>query len=171
MKTANTEEPTGADPTEVPFVAIASGDHERMERLLVRLGHSHRVFVYGTLITGERNADWARNARRQKAWTTGTIYDTGRSYPAFVKGGGTRIAGEVLTVGDEGLRLMDRLEGYPRLYRREEIEATLADGGHVKAWVYIMNDLPPNAKVIEGGDWVAYRKAKDAAWLAACNRQ
>ena len=25
----------------------------------------HKVFVYGTLLTGERNARWAMNARRQ----------------------------------------------------------------------------------------------------------
>ena len=48
---------------------------------------------------------------------------------------------------------MDRLEGYPRLYRREEIEAFTAEGGRVRAWVYIMNSLPKDAKVIEGGDW------------------
>ncbi|MBQ3807912.1 MAG: hypothetical protein II840_08135, partial [Kiritimatiellae bacterium] len=43
----------------------------------------HKVFVYGTLIAGEANAHWAGNAHRQKAWTTGTIYDTGCRFPAF----------------------------------------------------------------------------------------
>ena len=123
-------------------------------------GRTHRVFVYGTLLTGERNANWAGRARRQKAWTLGTIYDTKYGFPAFVKEGGTRIEGEVLTVGDEGFRMMDRLEGYPRLYRREEIEATLEGGERVKAWVYIMNQLPDGAPVIESGNWVAYRKAE-----------
>ena len=71
----------------------------------------HKVFVYGTLIAGERNAHCAGNARRQKAWTTGTIYDTGWGYPAFVKRGRTHIKGEVLTVNDDGFKSMDWLEG------------------------------------------------------------
>ena len=104
----------------------------------------HKVFVYGTLIAGEANAHWAGNARRQKAWTTGTIYDTGCRFPAFVK---------------RGFKSMDRLEGYPRLYRREQIQVHLVGGGNVLAWVYIMNNLRKDAPVIESGDWVAYRKA------------
>ena len=113
----------------------------------------HKVFVYGTLLTGEGNAHWAKGARRHPAWTHGTIYDTGWGYPAFVKEGETKIVGELLTVDDEGFASMDRLEGYPRLYRREEIEAFTAEGGRVRAWVYIMNSIPNGAKVIEGGDW------------------
>ena len=119
----------------------------------------HKVFVYGTLIAGEANAHWAGNARRQKAWTTGTIYDTGCRFPAFVKRGRTHVKGEVLTVDDEGFKSMDRLEGYPRLYRREQIQVHLVGGGNVLAWVYIMNNLRKDAPVIESGDWVAYRKA------------
>ena len=119
----------------------------------------HKVFVYGTLIAGEANAHWAGNARRQKAWTTGTIYDTGCRFPAFVKRGRTHIKGEVLTVDDDGFKSMDRLEGYPRLYRREQIQVHLVGGGNVLAWVYIMNNLRKDAPVIESGDWVAYRKA------------
>ena len=119
----------------------------------------HKVFVYGTLIAGEGNAHWAGNARRQKAWTLGTIYDTGCRFPAFVKRGRTRVKGEVLTVNDDGFRSMDRLEGYPRLYRREQIQVHLVGGGSVLAWVYIMNNLRKDAPVIESGDWVAYRKA------------
>ena len=119
----------------------------------------HKVFVYGTLIAGEANAHWAGSARRQKAWITGTIYDTGCRFPAFVKRGRTHVKGEVLTVDDDGFKSMDRLEGYPHLYRREQIQVHLVGGGNVLAWVYIMNNLRKDAPVIESGDWVAYRKA------------
>ena len=124
-----------------------------------RHGREHKVFVYGTLLTGERNACCAGNARRQKAWTLGTLHDTGYRFPAFVKGGRTRVLGEVLTVDDEGFVALDRLEGYPRLYRRERIEANLVGGGSVLAWVYVMNGLREDAPVIASGDWIAYRKA------------
>ena len=89
----------------------------------------HKVFVYGTLLTGECNAHRAGCARRQKAWALGTIYDTGWRFPAFTKNGRTRVAGEVLTVDDDGFRSMDALEGYPRLYRREQIRVHLVGGG------------------------------------------
>ena len=52
---------------------------------------------------------------------------------------------------------VDRLEGYPRLYDRQLLQATLADGGETTGWVYIMNALPEQAKVIESGDWKEYR--------------
>lgn len=118
----------------------------------------HKVFAYGTLLTGEINARRAGRARRQKAWAVGTIFDTGYGYPAFVKRGQTRIVGEVLTVDDYGFRSMDRLEGYPHLYRREQIQVNLVGGGRVLAWVYIKNRIPDGAKIIECGDWKTYRR-------------
>lgn len=89
---------------------------KRAERALgiAQPENEHRVFVYGTLLTGEGNAHWARSARRTPAWATGTIHDTGYGYPAFVRNGETRIQGELLTVDDEGFKSMDRLEGYPK---------------------------------------------------------
>lgn len=125
---------------------------------LTKPKRDHKVFVYGTLLSNECNCDRAARARRQKAWTPGTIYDTGFGYPAFVKRGRTRIEGEVLTVDDDAFRSMDWLEGYPNLYRREQMQVNLAGGGRVLAWVYIMNHLPKDAKVIESGDWKAYRR-------------
>ena len=119
----------------------------------------HKVFVYGTLLSNECNCDRTPRARRQRAWTPGTIYDTGYGFPAFVKAGRTRIEGEVLTVDDDAFRSMDRLEGYPSFYRRERIQVNLVGGGRVLAWVYIMNRLPKDAKVIEGGDWRTYRRS------------
>lgn len=52
---------------------------------------------------------------------------------------------------------LDRYEGYPSLYRKEDIKVTMADGTEVTAMVYIMNrGLPdyPNAsyyRTIEEG--------------------
>lgn len=126
---------------------------ERALGLPVTPTAEHRVFVYGTLLSGECNARWAKNAKRQSAWTSGTIYDTGHGFPAFTRAGATRIVGELLTVDDEGFASMDRLEGHPRLYRREQITVHLGGGGSARAWVYIMNNLPDGARVIKCGDW------------------
>lgn len=119
---------------------------------------THHVFVYGTLLTGERNAHWAKGALREPATALGTLYDPHYGFPAFSPLGTTIVHGEMLTVDDEGLASMDTLEGCPRLYRRERIEISIASG-HAIAYVYIMNRLPKNATAIASGDWVAYRKA------------
>ena len=129
---------------------------ERAER---ELGHpapktDHRVFVYGTLLAGECNARHALDARRVPAYARGTIYDTGWGYPAFVPGGdGREVKGELLTVDSKVLKSMDGLEGYPRFYRREEVEAVLEGGTSVQAMVYVMNRLPEQAAVITSSDW------------------
>jgi gamma-glutamylcyclotransferase (GGCT)/AIG2-like uncharacterized protein YtfP len=52
---------------------------------------------------------------------------------------------------------VDRLEGYPRLYDRQLYPAKIAAGTEVSGWVYIMNNLPPMATVIESGDWKEHR--------------
>ena len=84
----------------------------------------------------------------------GTLYDTGCGFPAFVPdANGQEVMAEMLTVTAEGLAHMDVLEGYPRLYRRDEVEAVLEDGITVKAMVYVMNRLPERATVIASGDW------------------
>ena len=119
----------------------------------------HKVFVYGTLLSNECNCNRAPRARRQNAWTLGTLHDTGFGFPAIVLKGRTRIVGEVLTVDDDAFRSMDYLEGYPSFYRREKIQVNLVGGGRVLAWVYIMNRLPKDAKVIESGDWRTYRRS------------
>ena len=66
----------------------------------------------------------------------------------------------MLTVDDDGFRSMDAIEGYPRLYRREQIRVHLVGGGQVLSWVYIMNRLPDKATVIECGDWKRYRSER-----------
>ena len=115
----------------------------------------HKVAVYGTLMAGERNERWAADALDRRPCTLrGTLYDTGRGYPAFVPDdAGGEVRAELLTVTDATLSRMDILEGYPILYRRERVKAVLEDSSEAVALVYVMNTLPRGAKVIPGGDW------------------
>ena len=121
----------------------------------MKSNETFKVAVYGTLLAGERNERWAAGAlSRVPCVIRGTLYDTGYSFPAFVPdANGQEVKAEMLTVTAEGLAHMDVLEGYPRLYRRDEVDATLEDGSTVKAMVYVMNRLPEQAAVIESGDW------------------
>ena len=113
-----------------------------------------KVAVYGTLMTGERNERWVADALdRRPCVLRGTLYDTGWGYPAFVPDAdGVEVKAELLTVTADTLARMDVLEGYPRLYRRETVQA---------AMVYVMNPMPRGAKVIPGGDWRDFRNKNE----------
>lgn len=119
----------------------------------------HKVAVYGTLMAGEMDERWAADALDRRPCTLwGTLYDTGRGYPAFVPddaGGEVRV--ELLTVTDATLARMDILEGYPALYGRESVKAVLDGDSEAVVLVYVMNTLPRGAKVIPGGDWKMFR--------------
>ena len=123
-----------------------------------------KVAVYGTLMLGEANEHWREGIPTiAEATVEGRLYDTGYGYPAIVpEEGAGLVAVEILETDSAGVAHMDILEGYPRLYRREEVSYRTADGRTGKALVYRMNTLPRGATVIEpdGGtaDWRAYRR-------------
>ena len=117
-----------------------------------------KLIVYGTLMSGERNHHFCQNAVSLTPCTiTGTLYDTGYSFPAFMPEGDGVVNAELIEIPLADWADVDRLEGYPRLYDRQLLQATLADGGKTTGWIYIMNTLPPMAKVIESGSWKEYR--------------
>lgn len=125
-----------------------------------------RIATYGTLMAGERNERWAQDAlERVPCVIRGWLYDTGWGYPAFVPdcAAGQEVASELLTVTEATRDRMDFLEGFPSLYRREDILA-LADGQPVKAQVYVMNRLPDGARHIGCGDWREYRRNIGNSW-------
>ena len=105
-------------------------------------------------MTGEGNHRLCANAMSITPCTiVGTLYDTGWGFPAFEQVGDTVVHAELIEIPFEDWRRVDCLEGYPRLYDRKLIQATLADGSVDTGWVYIMNNLPAQAKVIQSGDW------------------
>ena len=113
-----------------------------------------QIIAYGTLMTGERNHCFCRNAVSIRSCVvTGTLYDTGYGFPAYMPAGSTQVKAELMEIPMKNWAAVDRLEGYPRLYDRMLIPATLDDGSTVEAWVYVMNTIPAQAKVIASGDW------------------
>ena len=114
------------------------------------------IAAYGTLRSGERNERFCRNAvSRRSATISGTLYDTGWGFPAFVPKGKTKVSVELIEIPIRDWENVDRLEGYPRLYDRVLTDFRLPDGSTVQAWIYTMNHLPEQAKVIPSGDWKA----------------
>ena len=51
--------------------------------------------------------------------------------------------------------VVTRLRDTPRLYDRVLTDFRLPDGSTVQAWIYTMNHLPEQAKIIPSGDWKA----------------
>ena len=117
-----------------------------------------KLIVYGTLMSGESNHRFCRNAVNITPCTiTGTLYDTGYGFPAFVPEGENTVTAELIEIPFEDWEAVDRLEGYPRLYDRLMFPAKLEDGSEVSGWVYVMHNLPEMAQVIESGSWKEYR--------------
>ncbi len=111
----------------------------------------HRVFVYGTLMTGGRNEVLLKNSSllSKKSVTQenrflmiqfNSLFTAGKQTPAVVSNGEGYIQGEVYEVDDHGLEKLDKLEGNGVHYQREEV--SLQDGR--KAWMYVLlsNEIP-----------------------------
>ena len=116
-----------------------------------------RLFVYGSLLSGEPNHRvLARAALVAKALTEPrfALHDLG-AFPGMVAGGEHAIAGEVYTVDGYTLAALDRLEGVPRFYQRAPIP--LADG--TTAQTYLLTRAQVEGRpVIANGCWRAHRK-------------
>lgn len=120
-----------------------------------------RVFVYGTLLSGEPNhrllarAEFVGEARTEPAFE---LVDLG-AFPAMIPGGRSAIAGEVYTVDGPTLTNLDRLEGHPRFYIRQTIR--LDDGSEVLTYL-LSQDQVCGCSRIPGGDWRRARKKRRA---------
>lgn len=118
---------------------------------------STRVFVYGTLMRGQRNHHWMRGAvwlgcsspRGFSLWSLG-------QYPVACPGGGGRIRGEVYSLSLAHLYRLDVLEECPRFYRRRLVRTRFG-----MAWIYYQLEPPANAIWLPGGDWRRSRPRVD----------
>ncbi|MGB9782610.1 MAG: gamma-glutamylcyclotransferase family protein [Moorellaceae bacterium] len=107
------------------------------------------VFVYGTLMS--INSNHMRHLGADGPYP-GVLegyrmYQVDPSFPGIVPAGGGKVLGELYYVSPDALRTLDRYEGVPRLYRREEAEVRLCCGGSVRAWCYVWNG-PPGGREI-----------------------
>ncbi|GGL97139.1 gamma-glutamylcyclotransferase family protein [Deinococcus aerophilus] len=128
------------------------------------------VFVYGTLMPGERNAHIAAlggSFSAQRAVLSGhrLLHLHPEAYPAVVPGEpGDTVQGHALTYPPTdwavALPFLDELEGVeeaPPLYLRRQVPLTLEDGSPGSAWVYLyaLEDrlTRPGVWPVPGGDW------------------
>jgi gamma-glutamylcyclotransferase (GGCT)/AIG2-like uncharacterized protein YtfP len=108
------------------------------------------VFVYGTLRRDEVNHHLLAGAGFRGRHSTGPLYKMVSlgTYPGVVRGGRTRIHGEVYAVDAQTLAALDRLEGYPTAYTRELIATPWG-----KAWIYLYRGSLRDRQTIASGLW------------------
>lgn len=118
-----------------------------------------RVFVYGTLLSGEPNHHLLDRDDLLAEATTEPVFDLVSlgAFPAMVAGGETAVRGEVYAVDRWTLRAMDHLEGHPRFYRRRAIQ--LDDGEEVLAYLLEPEQVAGRTR-IASGDWRSHRKER-----------
>jgi gamma-glutamylaminecyclotransferase len=129
----------------------------------------HKVFVYGSLLSGLHNhrhlAGAARTGAGRTLATSFRMFDLG-GFPGVVADlqpapPDGAIKGELYEVGDDTLADLDRLEGNGRFYTRRVAVVQTDDGRLHRAWLYF---LPPRAVVgrpaVKGGDWRRHWREK-----------
>lgn len=137
-----------------------------------------RVFVYGTLRAGEVN-DLNRAAAQHgigaatlvgTASIAGRLYDFG-TYPGLVLDASAGpVLGDVYDIPDALLPVLDEIEevypGQATLFIRET-QSVMLDGAPVDCLLYpVAAGAVAGLVRIDGGDWVAYRQARDTAAAA-----
>ena len=112
------------------------------------------VFVYGTLLSGERNHRLLARARlvgEARTEPRFSLHDLG-SFPGLVPDGSHAVAGEVYEVDEPTLAALDRLEGHPDFYRRASVG--LDDGTSVLAYL-LTSEQVRAYPMIASGSWRA----------------
>lgn len=125
---------------------------------------AHHLFVYGTLMRRFHNTA-ARRLRRDAvfvctATVSGKLFNLG-AYPGLLltHETGRFVHGEVYRLTGPGqlLRFLDQYEECapndpePHLYRREMTQASLAGGGQLPVWVYVLTEAPAGRPFIPAG--------------------
>jgi gamma-glutamylcyclotransferase (GGCT)/AIG2-like uncharacterized protein YtfP len=120
------------------------------------------LFVYGTLLTGERAHSLMAGSLDRIAPATlpnATLYNLG-AYPILVDGAG-RVSGEICWLRQDAytgmLESLDGYEGpqYARKLRTVHIANFISAGEEesVLAWVYLGRKTPADSAQVPDGDW------------------
>lgn len=132
------------------------------------------LFVYGTLLSGASDTLGAAMRARLAGETSfvgagstpGWLYNLG-DYPGLIEAeprDRALVAGEVLELRDPVVTFhwLDQYEDVDRqnpaagLYRRVPQLALLDDGRAIRCWVYVLNQEPDEAALIQEGCWLSH---------------
>ena len=114
-----------------------------------------RVFVYGSLLSGEPNhATRARFVMEARTAPEFELRHLGE-FPGLVRGGTQAVAGEVYEIDAALLAELDAFEEHPTIYLRTTI--LLAEGGAADAYL-LRAEQVAGCPQIASGDWRAFRR-------------
>jgi gamma-glutamylaminecyclotransferase len=115
---------------------------------------TYLVFVYGTLRKGQGNhylfksSKFIGNAKTKLSYALYVNWVPFLSRTASV----SQVTGEVYSIDDATLLNLDRLEGHPDAYKRDQAEVVLEDGTELIAWIYFYDVA--EGDLIESGDFL-----------------
>lgn len=126
-----------------------------------------RFFVYGSMTEGFVHFSKIKAfvQSSQPGFIKGAAYRLKVGFPVVLAEGSDKVTGQLLEIktSDLLLGLLDEFHGVhaadpsKSLFHKHEVTVLLESGEVVSALAYLLNPakLPKDAKVIEGGDWVA----------------
>jgi gamma-glutamylcyclotransferase (GGCT)/AIG2-like uncharacterized protein YtfP len=112
----------------------------------------HRLFVYGTLLEGQRDHGLLEGRTRIGACTTEAAFhlvDLG-AYAALVPGGATSVAGELYLVDLRTIVAIDVAQQVPVLFARARVR--LSDGTEAETHVMTADQVRGRRR-LHHGDW------------------
>jgi gamma-glutamylcyclotransferase (GGCT)/AIG2-like uncharacterized protein YtfP len=118
-----------------------------------------KVFVYGTLMTGQGNAALLTEATKISNGVTGKRFRmyTNGAYPMLkADRKGYPIRGEIWDADPYTLKALDRLEGVPEMYLRDCCVAFDQAGVKHLCFLYVYARPIDRLQEIETGDWLEY---------------
>lgn len=98
-----------------------------------------KVFVYGTLKKGFRNHHYLGGLKGKSAFAPGINLFIGSSPFPFAKRGERTAIGELYEIDEATLEKLDRLEGHPVFYKREQTRI-VGEDIDTMAWIYLYPD-------------------------------
>lgn len=101
------------------------------------------IFVYGTLKRGGKLHGWMRDIEfiSEGFASEVDLYLPNKKfmYPFCVKEeDASGVYGEVYKIDNTELKMLDMVEGYPDLYKREEVTVTLTGGNKENCIIYLL---------------------------------
>lgn len=112
----------------------------------------HKLFVYGTLKTGQANHSLLIGRKGTQAIAPHIELHAGPDDPFAVRGSGSS-KGEVYDINAEILQKIDELEGHPDDYHRSLTQVILANGQITQAWIYLNENKAFLYPLVPEGDW------------------
>ncbi|MBI5211902.1 MAG: gamma-glutamylcyclotransferase [Nitrospirae bacterium] len=115
----------------------------------------HNLFIHGTLRRGCSNnkllsgADFIGCAETTQDYALFMV----DKKPLITKRPVSKIKGDVYSMTEDMLTMVDRLKGHPRINKRELVSVKLEDGKTIEAWLYFHIHPLRNSILIESGEY------------------